>query len=35
MLTTFLHLNFLGCPVYKPCSVVGYPTLIMGTISHT
>jgi hypothetical protein len=27
MLTAFLYLNFLGCLVNNPCSVVGYPTL--------
>jgi hypothetical protein len=26
MLIAFLYLNFLGYPVYRPCSVVGYPT---------
>ena len=27
MLTTFLYLNFLSCPVQRPCLFVGYPTL--------
>jgi hypothetical protein len=27
MLIASIYLNFLGCPVYRPCLVVGYPTL--------
>ena len=27
ILIAFLYLNFLGCSIYRPYSVVGYPTL--------